>query len=386
MALPALVLLALVAFAAALLWAPQTGRAAALHLILTVGAMPLIFGAMSHFIPVLTRTRTATSGLLGIPVLALAGGTLVVGALSLPGLFWGRYAGALLALTAAGALLAWSRRRRAGMLGRPHPCLAWYDAALACLVLALLAILASAVWPQQTIAFYRLHLHLNTLGFIGLTAVSTLAVLLPTVAGRPDPQVGPRLRRDLPWAIAGTLLVAVGSAWFGPLAWIGGALWAVPLLRLGASWLQLYRAEILALHGAAPLLAAALAGLALSMMLGAAAPITVAPLTAAGWLRPTEPALAFVSGFMLPLVSGAASQLLPVWLRPGVQRSWHTKLRDSLGRYGGVRAALFCLGGIAAGTGHEWGLLLGAATLIWFLLQAGVALLQAFIFQKRNPS
>lgn len=379
--LPAQVFIALVAFAAALLWAPHAGRAAVLHLILAVGAMPLIFGAMSHFIPVLTRTRAAAAGLLGIPVLALAGGALVVGALSMPGLYWGRYAGALLALTAAGALLAWSRRRRAGMLGRPHPGLAWYDTALACLVLALLAILAGAVWPQQAIALHRLHLHLNTLGFVGLTAVSTLAVLLPTVAGRPDPQVGPRLRRDLPWATAGTLLVAIGAAWFGPLAWIGGALWAVPLVRLGASWLRLYRTEILALHGAAPLLAAALAGFALSLIFGA-----MAPLAAEGGFRATQPALAFVGGFMLPLVSGAASQLLPVWLRPGIQSDWHVRLRASLGRYGGVRAVLFCLGGIAAGLGREWGLLLGAATLIWFLLQAAAALLQTFVIQKRNPS
>lgn len=381
MALPALVLLALVAFAAALLGAPHAGRAAALHLILAVGAMPLIFGAMSHFIPVLTRTRTATSGLLGIPVLALAGGALAVGALSLPELFWGRYAGALLAVTAASALLVWSRRRRAGMLGRPHPCLAWYETALACLVLALLAILASAIWPQQTIALHRLHLHLNTLGFVGLTAVSTLAVLLPTVAGRPDPEVGSRLRRDLPWAVAGTLLVAIGSAWYSPLAWIGGALWALPLVRLGASWLRLYRVEILARHGAAPLLAAALAGLALSMVFGA-----MNSIPAAGAFRATEPALAFVNGFMLPLVSGAASQLLPVWLRPGVQSSWHAGLRDSLGRYGGVRAVLFCTGGLVAGLGHPWGLLLGAATLIWFLLQAATALLQAFVLQNRNLS
>jgi len=378
MALPALVFLALAVFAAALLWSPHAGRAAALHLLLAVGAMPLIFGAMSHFIPVLTRTRTAPPGLLSLPILALAGGALVVGALSLPDLFWGRYAGALLAVAAASALLAWSRRRRAGMLGRPHPCLAWYEAALACLVLALLAILASAIWPQQTIALHRLHLHLNTLGFVGMTAVSTLAVLLPTVAGRPDPQVGPRLRRDLPWAVAGTLLVAIGSAWLGPLAWIGGALWAVPLVRLGASWLRLYRAEILALHGAAPLLAAALAGLALSMLLGA--------IPVEGLFRSAEPVLAFVSGFMLPLVSGAASQLLPVWLRPGVQSNWHAKLRDSLGRYGGVRAVLFFTGGLVAGLGHPWGLLLGAATLIWFLLQASAALLQSGLFQKRNPS
>ena len=379
--LPAQVFIALVAFAAALLWAPHAGRPAVLHLILAVGAMPLIFGAMSHFIPVLTRTRAAAAGLLGIPVLALAGGALVVGALSMPGLYWGRYAGALLALTAAGALLAWSRRRRAGMLGRPHPGLAWYDAALACLVLAPLAILAGAAWPQQAIALHRFHLHLNTLGFVGLTAVSTLAVLLPTVTGRPDPQVGPRLRRDLPWATAGTLLVAIGAAWFGPLAWIGGALWAILLARLGTSWLRLYRTEILALHGAAPLLAAALAGFPLSLVFGA-----MAPLAAAGEFRATQPALAFVGGFMLPLVSGTASQLLPVWLRPGIQSDWHARLRVRLGRYGGVRAVLFFLGGIAAGLGREWGLLLGAAMLIWFLLQAAAALLQAFVIQRGNLS
>lgn len=376
MALPALVLLALVAFAAALLWSPHAERAAALHLILAVGAMPLIFGAMSHFIPVLTRTRNAAAGLVVIPILALAGGTLVVSALSLPDLYWGRHAGAVLAVSAASALLVWSRRRRAGMLGRPHPCLAWYEAALACLVLALLAILASAIWPQQTIALHSIHLHLNTLGFVGLTAISTLSVLLPTVADRPDREVGSRLQHDLPWAVAGTLLVAFGSAWFSPLAWIGGAFWAVPLVRLGSSWLRLYRAEILALHGAAPLLAAALAGLAISMVFGAAAPM----------VRATEPALAFVVGFMLPLVSGAATPLLPVWLRSGVQSGWHATLRDRLGRHGGVRAVLFCLGGIVAGMGHEWGLLLGAATLIWFLFQAGVALMQSKTFQERNPS
>jgi hypothetical protein len=128
MALPALVFLALAVFAAALLWSPHAGRAAALHLLLAVGAMPLIFGAMSHFIPVLTRTRIAASGLLSIPVLALVGGALVVGALSLPELFWGRYAGALLAVAAASALLA-GAGPAGGMLDRPHPCLAWYEAA-----------------------------------------------------------------------------------------------------------------------------------------------------------------------------------------------------------------------------------------------------------------
>lgn len=376
MALPALVFSALVAFAVALFWSPYAGRAAALHLILAVGTMPLIFGAMSHFIPVLTRTRGAPPALASLPVLALAGGALAVSAFSVADLFWGRYAGALLAGFAAGALMIWSGRRRAGMLGRPHPGLAWYQAALACLLLALLAILAGAIWPQQTVALRRLHLHLNTLGFIGLTALGTLAVLQPTVAGRPDPQAGPRLKRDLPWAVAGTLLVAIGAAWFNPLAWIGVVVWAVPPVRLGASWLRLYRPEILAPHGAAPLLGAALAGLLLSSIFGAVA--------ASDAFSGVEPAFVFVAGFLFPLVSGAATQLLPVWLHPGLQSTWHADLRARLGRYGGIRAVLFGVAGIAAGLGFDQGLMLAAAALVWFLLQACIALARALRVQNGN--
>lgn len=376
MALPALVFLALAAFAAALLWAPSAGRAAFLHLVLAVGAMPLIFGAMGHFIPVLTRTRSAPGGLAAIPLLALAGGALAVTSLHLADLLWARHAGALMALAAAAALLAWSRRRRTAMLGRPHPGLAWYEAALACLVVALVAILASAAWPQQALALRRLHLHLNTLGFIGLTALGTLAVLMPTAAGGPDPDAGPRLRGSLPWALAGTLLVAVGAAWSPPLAWLGAAAWAIPLGRLGASWLRRYRAVILAPHGAAPLLAAAPAGFALSLLFGAVAPAFPA----------LAPEAAFVVGFLLPLVSGAATQLLPVWLRPGAQGPWHAALRGRLGRYGGVRAGLFFVAGIVAGMGSGWGLLAGAAALLWFLLQAAAALAQARIVNKERSS
>jgi hypothetical protein len=373
--LPALVFLALAAFTAALLGAPHAGRATTLHLILAVGAMPLILGAMSHFIPVLTRTRAPGAGVTGLSILALAGGALAVTAFGLHGMTWGRYAGACLAAMAAAALLVWSRYRRAAMLGRPHPGLAWYEAALACLVCALLAILAGTLWPQQWAGLRRLHLHLNTLGFIGLTAMSTLAVLLPTVAGRPDPDVGPWLRRNLPWAMGGTLLVAVGAAWVGPLAWVGAGVWAVPLVRLGSRWLQRYRAEIFALHGAAPPLAAALAGLALSMLFGAVAVAFPA----------STPTSAFVAGFLLPLVSGAASQLLPVWLRPGVHNPWHAGLRNSLGRYNGIRAVLFSIGGIAGGLGREWGLLLGAITLLWFMLQAATALVHARIIRQEKP-
>jgi len=368
--LPLWVFLALSAFAAALLGG--AGRAATLHLMLAVGAMPLIFAAMTHFIPVLTRSRAAPAGLAWAPLLALVGGAWVWGALSFPDRIGGRVMGAVPAVVAAIVLLLWSRRRRAAMLGRPHPGLAWYEAALACLALALVAILASAVWPQQAFALRLFHLHLNTLGFIGLTATGTLAVLLPTAVGRPDPENGRWLRRALPWAFGGTVLAAVGAAWFNPLAWFGAVLWAFPLARLGIRWLRLYRAEILAPHGAVPLLAAALAGLALSLFFG----------VIAGHFPAIAPTAAFVAGFLLPLVAGAASQLLPVWLRPGVQTAWHAALRAKLGRYGGIRAALFLVAGFAAGLGAAWGLPLGAATLLWFMLQAAAALAQAFQKEK----
>lgn len=377
--LPVLVFLALAAFTGALLGSPHAGRTAYLHLILAAGAMPLIFGAMSHFIPVLTRTREAGARIGMLPLLALGGGTIAVSAFSFPWVAVAWPVGALLAMTAAVALLLWSRGRRAAMIGRPHPGLAWYEAALACLSLALLAILAAAVWPQHLMALRRFHLHLNTLGFIGMTAVGTLTVLMPTVIGRPDPGAGQRLQRDLPWAFAGTLLIAGGAAWFGPLAWVGSALWARPLFGLASSWGRRYRPEMFSLHGAAPLLAAALAGFALSMLLGATASIA-----ATGTPHALDPAALFVTGFLLPLVSGAASQLLPVWMRPGVQQPWHAGLRRRLGRYGGVRAVLFLLGGLAAGLGYKWGLLLSVATLIWFQLQAAWALLQATIFQRGN--
>lgn len=371
--LPALVFLSLAIFAAALFWSPHAGRPAYLHLMLAAGAMPLIFGAMSHFIPVLTRTREAERSVSIIPLLALAGGALAVAAFSVGGINWGWQLGAVLALASAVALFLWSRRRRSAMLGNPHPCLAWYEAALACLFAALLAILAGGLWPQQFLELRRFHLHLNTLGFIGITAVGTLAVLMPTVAGRPDAGAATRLRQDLPLVLGGTLLIAIGSAWMVPLAWMGLVAWGVALARMGRAWLQLYRAEIFSLHGAAPLLATATVGFALCLLAGAAVTVGMT----------VDPTMLFIAGFLLPLVSGAASQLLPVWLKPGVQSAWHGDMRRRLGRYNGLRALLFFAAGIAAGLQQGWGLPLGAATLIWFLLQAAAS---PILVKKSIPS
>lgn len=377
--LPALVLLALTVFAAALLASPHGGRAAVLHLVFALGAMPLIFGAMTHFIPVLTRSRGAPPRLAAIPLAALAAGALVVASLADPRFTGARHAAAALGLVATIALLVWSRARRRSMLGQAHPGLAWYDAALVCLALALGAILAGALWPQQWGALRRLHLHLNTIGFIGMTALGTLAVLLPTASGKPDPETGPWLRADLPLALGGTLLTAIGAAWATPIAWLGAPLWGVVLLHVGRRWARRYRADILSLHGAAPLLGAAWTGLTLSMGLGVVDAVPALAFDA-------QPLFAFVAGFLLPLVSGAASQLLPVWLRPGQQGPWHADLRRRLGRYGGARAALFLVGGTAAGIGLAWGLVLAAAVLILFLLQVALALAHGAFIRKRKPS
>lgn len=376
MLLPALVFLALAAFATALFGLGGATRASWLHLVLAVGAMPLILGAMIHFVPVLTRTRSAHAALGLIPLLALAGGALAVGARGFPAFGPGPTAGASVALVAALVLLAWTVHRRAAAIGRAHPGLAWYQAALACLIAALVAVLAGALWPGELAALRRAHLHLNTLGFISLTAVSTMAVLLPTAVGRADPQCGARLQRDLPLALGGTLCVALGAAWFAPLAPLGGLLWGVHLARLATAW-RPYRRDILALHGAAPALAAALALFAGCLVFGA-----LVPLAARGWVPPVDPVIAFVAGFLPALVSGAASQLLPVWLQPGAPSAWQASVRRRLGRHNGIRAVVFLLAGVAAGLGFDWGPPLAAAALVWFLAQAVSVLAPEFRMKK----
>lgn len=359
--LAALALTALASFAGAafLAWFQPLPPAAHIHLALAAGVMPLILGAMSHFVPVLTRSRAPSAGVHTIPWLALAAGALAVFSFTAPNQTY--YFAALLALAAAAVFAGWIVTRGRSALGKPHPCLHWYLAAIACLMLALAAVAAMALWPEQRLALKRLHLHLNALGFIGLTAIATLQVLLPTAVGRPDPQAATRLRQDLKWALGGTLLIAAGSAWLLPLAWLGALLWALPALRLGRAWLILYRAEIRHIHGAAPSLAAALAGFSATLLFGL--------FHAAGILLPGNSAHAFILAFLFPLVTGAVSQLLPVWLKPGPQTVWHGRIRQRLQWGGGVRGLLFLGGGLLLAGGWRGGMMLAVAALALFLLQ-----------------
>ena len=208
---------AVLAFALAIALAlAGAAPAAVAHAAFALGAMPLIFAAMGHFVPVLTRSAGAAPTVHRLPLAMQAAGAAAVGVLAgaLPG--WALHGAVALGLAATGGFLGWQWRRGRAALGKPHPGLAWYQAALGCLLLALLAILVGLLWPAGYAALRLVHLHLNTLGFIGLTAIGTLHVLMPTVLGQPDPLAAQRLRRQLPWALGGVAL----SALAGVLPWL----------------------------------------------------------------------------------------------------------------------------------------------------------------------
>lgn len=343
--LPLLALAALVSLAAAglLLVAGQVAPQLSAHLAFALGIMPLILAAMSYFIPVLTRSAAAGFGLWWPPLLAWSGGVLAVHA------FAGDFSSPLLGLAAslagvaAAGLGGWALYRARHMFGPRHRGLDWYLAALGCLLLALIAVILMPRFPEHRNALRLFHLHANLLGFVGLTALGTLQVLLPTCMGRPDPDAAVRLRRDLKWAVAGVLLIALGAALGNRagimIAVLGTALYGWVVLRMLGGWRRRYGRDLVRMHGATPSLTAATLGLFTLLVLGMA--------HGAGWM-PARPAVAgYVIAFLLPLVSGAAGHLMPVWLRPGVQGEWHATLRARLCRWGGLRGLAFLLLGLA---------------------------------------
>ena len=348
--LPVLALAALVSLAAAglLLFAGHGAPQLAAHLAFALGIVPLILAAMSYFIPVLTRSATAGLGGWWPPLLAWSGGVLAVYA------FAGDFSSSVLGLAAtlagvaAAALGAWALHRAQRMFGPRHRGLDWYLAALGCLLLALVAVVLMPLYPEQRNALRLFHLHANLLGFVGLTALGTLQVLLPTCIGRPDPDAALRLRRDLKWAVGGVLLISLGAATApragAALAALGTVLYGWIVLNMLRGWLRRFGKDLLQMHGAAPSLAAAAFGLFSLLLLGLA--------HGAGWLQGRPSVAGYVIAFLLPLVSGAAAHLLPVWLRPGTQNEWHISLRTRLCRWAGVRALVLLLLGLALTVSH----------------------------------
>ena len=345
-----LVLLALVSFAVAIfLYASGYAMLVPIHLALATGAMPLITGAMIYFVPVLTRSSQHARRIHALPWLMLLAGMLAVSSFLFPSTPPAlRIVAAILGITTAAILAWWIFRLSHNSLGGSHPGAYWYQAAMIFLLIGLLAVLLMQHWPSQYLALRRFHLHLNTLGFIAITAVGTLQVLLPTALGQPDMQAAQRLRNDLKWVVAGTVLIAAGAAWVWPLIWPGLLCWLWPLVCLGKSWLSLYRSSPQHWNANCAAIAGSLPGLLIIFVLGAA--------HASKLVSTIHASLAFVFIFLFPLVTSAASYLIPLWIRPGMQTEWHTRTRLYLARFSQLRLALFIGSGILISIGLlEWG-------------------------------
>jgi hypothetical protein len=343
-------------------WLP----AAFWHLVFAVGALPMILTAMAYFTPVLTRTPEAPRGLALLPLVALLAGLAIV-AWFVHGVAPLRQVAHWLALGAVAGLALWMRRRWRACLGPPHACLSWYAAALFCLGLGLAAVGASALRPELGPYLRTFHLHINMLGFMGLTAIGTLQVLLPTVLGRPDPATPRRLARDLSWSLAGALGIAAGASVGGPLggivATVATAAYAWPLLHLAHDIRRAFGGQVWSPRQATPLLLAAMTGLMLTLIHGLAHGM--------GLIHARDVLPMFVIGFLLPLVSGAVSQLLPVWLRPGAQAEWHRQQRTRLAAFARTRAVLLVGAGVLSAVANETvsttGHLLGILGALWLI-------------------
>ncbi len=337
---------------------PDLPAAALLHMILALGIMPLILAAMAYFIPVLTRTSAPEPRVLLAPIGALIAGLLATLSLSLNYQLYP--VAAAIALLAVGGLLWWSQQRAKATLGRPHPGLLWYQLALGSLIIGLLIIVLAALWPAQWLPLKRLHLHINTLGFVGLAALGTLRVLLPTAGGFPDPQAGVWLMREWRWLVAGTLLIAAGAAWSAVLADIGLLLWLISLARLIHGLLKAHQGKLWQWHGAAVSLIIAMAGLMLCLIGGA--------LHGHGLLPGSQASEAFVIAFLLPLVTGAATHLLPLWLLQS-QPERQQQLRQRLGYLSAIRGLAFLVAGLLTLLSQPWAFWLAIAALCQFIIQ-----------------
>ena len=336
------------------------------HLAFAVGIVPLIFAAMTHFVPVLTRTGDPGRLIARLPGVAQLAGLVAVAAMQGLAPYWLLHVAAAVDLVLAAILLNWIAARARAALGSPHPGWRWYGAALGCLMMALLAVLLIPALPPYWKPLRIFHLHLNTLGLVGLAALGTLPVLLPTALGKPDPEAASWLRRRL-WLVAGgALVIATGAAVIWPFAAPGAALLLVAALGLIGQWGRRFGFKAMLADGVAASLLAAVAGLLVTLAAGVA--------HGAGLLPGRPTLLAWGAGFLLPLVTGALSQLLPVWRWPGPALPARHIMRQKLAASGGLRAALFLAGALAllGGFAPAAGLLVASALLLFIagLLQA----------------
>lgn len=332
------------------------------HAFFALAAAPLMLRAILHFVPVLTRSAGPGRMAAAAPSMAAFGGLLVLAA----------FAGwvprhvllvaALAVALAAFAVGAWTVGRLRRTLGSPHPGARWYVAAPGFLLLGLGCVFGIVLDVEHYPFWRQLHLHANLFGWVALTALGTLPVLLPTALQRPDPGAAARLRRDLPIGVGGALALASGAALGWPLvSAAGAAALAVVVGRDLAAWRKVFGVTAL-LRGAAGSLGLATVFLLVLLATGVAHGFHLLP---ASGLLP-----AFVFGFLLPLVTGALTQLLPVWRFPGPRTPQRERFASALARHAPWRGLVFVLAGslqLFGGRLVDWGVGFAAAGLLAFL-------------------
>lgn len=358
-----LLTLSLISFAFAISGLP-VGPVVWRHLLFAMGVVPLILGAMLYFVPVLTRTAAAPFYVLWLPVAAAILGVQVVTALQLrpEAVAWI----AAMFLPVIALEIAWLWQRRIQTLGSAHPGLYWYLAALLALLLALTAIVLREVFSEYGVALRVVHLHLNLLGFLGLTAVGTLRVLLPTTLASQDPAATQYLRAQLPFAVVGVACIALGAAVWVPLSWLGAAIGLWPALVL-LKVIRLDQLRAVGMHHAALPLSAAALGWFLVLLAGLAHGLAILNADVLMWL--------LILLFLLPLVTGASSYLLPLWRWPGKMTLAHTRMRTQLMRFSGARMLAFYLSAGLVALGVKGAQIPAVIALLSYLAQVGHAFL-----------
>ena len=373
--------LVFVSLIGAFFWAFDLPRPFFVHGVFALAALPLMWAAMLHFVPVLTRSREAPRGLRWLPWLVIGLGALLLAVFAglLP-----RHVLLLVALSVGGGaltLLVWVWRRSVLALGKPHPGVRWYLAALAVLVIGLGAVFGMVLDAPRYGAWYGLHLHLNLFGWVGLTVLGTLPVLLPTCMSRGDsirsqkiePNATFRLQLGLPWAVFGALAIALAVALRQPVLGTFGALSLVFLVAAHwRAWLPFYGAPW------------RWPGPALSLWFGSGFLMLLLVLGIVhgfGLIGGARLLPAFAAGFLLPTVLGALAQLLPVWRFPGPESPAREVFRQTLGRGAGLRGGLCVLAGVGQLLALTPSLVLASVSVLWLLL----AVLWASRPRSRRP-
>ncbi|MBF0194434.1 MAG: hypothetical protein HQL71_07725 [Magnetococcales bacterium] len=319
------------------------------HLILAVGAFPLIIGAMIYFTPTLTRSAPPTGWICWLPYLAMFTGFIAFSAVSQDMQFI--VVSGPMGIVLSGGLLYWMWQRSSNALGDPHPGLAWYQGALFFLILGLSTIILAYLLPQWWFPLRGVHQQLNLMGFLGLTTVGTLQVFLPTVANYQDNKTSYRLKNHLKYSALGTLFLAAGG-WGLPFCnEMGRLVWLVPLLAIFKS-AMLHVDKQKGLSGAAFSLFGALTGFTVLIIFNQYSNLYY-----------------LFCFFVFPLVTGALSHLLPIWWWPGAASNNRDLAQAFLARWGFFRLGAFYVAGLATIWNVKWGGWLAGITILFFAIQ-----------------